>query len=397
MSDAPPYDGFSIPPGLAEDEIQFDLVWEGLDFGQEQQQPSRSSFSFAPQTSQLNAYSYAGHDLPSQLPFNYSVPFSATHQGDPRNGLPRIETKALGPPRLQIISDPSSSTTSAESMMPPTPYNSWGADNRLQVLVPPGTPSSPSGTVPYYAFSPINPKGLSPIPSPMSSHSPAAMGSSDEGSFYQAPDDDEEDAPQPMEHVVKWKAIRELAVIATGTNVYIPQSIYQPYTEADRVRYIEKADLKEPIIFQTAHPDQWGISLDDALKAKMKDLLNKDDSMFEDCGPSVSIRLQWPGYRAWTKQIPTMDFKSPKGPITRAKLAKNIANCVKRFIEEKEKERMEMEADRRWRVGTRYIRMEDLILVSLHHISKGSWQPQLRLRPPLRDIQLRRTLPPSSA
>jgi nitrogen fixation protein len=216
------------------------------------------------------------------------------------------------------------------------------------------------------------------------------MGSSDEGSLLQAFDDDEEDAPQPMEHVVKWKAIRDQAITVTGTTVYIPQSIYQPYTEADRVRYIEKADLKEPIIFKTTHPDQWGIPLDDALRAKMKNLLDKDDSMFENCGPSVSIRLQWPGYRAWTKQIPTMDFKSPKGPITRAKLAKNIANCVKRFIDEKEKERMEMEADRRWRVGTRYIRMEDLILVSLHHISKGSWQPQLRLRTPLNEIHTRR-------
>ncbi|KAG1869526.1 hypothetical protein F4604DRAFT_888023 [Suillus subluteus] len=229
-------------------------------------------------------------------------------------------------------------------------------------------------------------------------NSPAAMGSYDAGSWLQAfddDDDDDDDAPQPMEHIVKWKAIRDQAIVVTGTTVYIPQTIYQPYTEADRVRYIEKADLKEPIIFRTAHPDQWGIALEDALKTNMKDLLDKYDNMFENCGPSVSIRLQWPGYRAWTRQIPTMDFKSPKGPITRAKLAKNIANCVKRFIEEKEKERMEMEADRRWKVGTRYIRMEDLILVSLHHIAKGSWQPQLRLRTPLSEIQLRRLQAPA--
>jgi hypothetical protein len=106
-----------------------------------------------------------------------------------------------------------------------------------------------------------------------------------------------------------------------------------------------------------------------------------------------------------------MDFKSPKCPITKGKLAKNIANCVKRFIEvrskvdlrrvanishslkDKEKERMEMEADRKWKVGTRYIRMEDLMLVSLHHISKGSWQPQLRLRTSWNEIQQRRAQP----
>lgn len=41
---------------------------------------------------------------------------------------------------------------------------------------------------------------------------------------------------------------------------------------------------------------------------------------------------------------------------------------------------MDADADRRWRVGRKHIKMEELILVSLHHVSKGSWQPQLRLR-----------------
>lgn len=95
-----------------------------------------------------------------------------------------------------------------------------------------------------------------------------------------------------MIHILQWKSIREQAIIVTGTDIYIPQTIYQPYTEADRVRYIEKANLKAPIIFVTSHPDQWGIPLEDALRAKMKDLVGRDDHMFVDCGPSVSIRLQ---------------------------------------------------------------------------------------------------------
>ncbi|KAG1876555.1 hypothetical protein DFJ58DRAFT_179963 [Suillus subalutaceus] len=361
MTDAPPSNAF---PDLCspDDHSQSDIVRGNMSFEeQQQQQMSRASYSLTPQMNQMDTYDYAGPvELPGQLQFGFSVP--------------RIDTKALG------------------SMTPPTPSYSLVPDGRLRVHAPPGTPLS---NIQYHTFSPSNSKGLSPIPSPMSPNSPAVMGSSDEGSFLQAFDDDEDDAPQPMEHVVKWKAIRDQAIVATGTTVYIPQSIYQPYTEADRVRYIEKADLKEPIIFKTAHPGQWGIALEDACRAKMQDLLDKDDNMLEDCGPSVSIRLQWPGYRAWTKQIPTMDFKSPKGPITRAKLAKNIAHCVKRFIDEKENERMKMEADRRWRVGARHIRVEDLILVSLHHISKDSWQPQLRLRTPLSEIQLRRLQPPA--
>jgi hypothetical protein len=210
-------------------------------------------------------------------------------------------------------------------MMPQTPYNPWVGDGHLRVLAPPGTPISPS-IITYPTFSPsvrldepvtliidnrrvrirracpLFPPQCHPIrPLPWvalmkglccrlsTTTRSVALDSIDvhvKGKCIQ------EDAPQPMEHVVKWKAIRDQAITVTGTTVYIPQSIYQPYTEADRVRYIEKADLKEPIIFKTTHPDQWGIPLDDALRAKMKNLLDKDDSMFENCGPSVSIRLQ---------------------------------------------------------------------------------------------------------
>ncbi|EEB97984.1 hypothetical protein MPER_02592 [Moniliophthora perniciosa FA553] len=99
-------------------------------------------------------------------------------------------------------------------------------------------------------------------------------------------------------------------------------------------------------------------------------------------GPSVSIRLEWPGYRQWSRQIPTKDFKSPPGPITKAKLAKNVAKSVQRFISERQNEIVEEDTDRSWRVGgpeTPYIKLEDLVLVSMHNVYMGSWQPQLRL------------------
>jgi hypothetical protein len=41
---------------------------------------------------------------------------------------------------------------------------------------------------------------------------------------------------------------------------------------------------------------------------------------------------------------------------------------------------MEIGSDPQWRVGPNHITLDDLILVSLHHVSQGSWQPQLRLR-----------------
>lgn len=146
-----------------------------------------------------------------------------------------------------------------------------------------------------------------------------------------------------MPHILEWKRVLGLC----GTNDFVPQTVYQPYTEADRKRYIRDVELQETIFFQTEDSSELGVSLDDALRQKLRHLKGKDDRMFINCGPSVSIRiqacfehfpsslinvfLQWPGYPQWSKQIPTMDFKTPKGPITRAKLAKNIATCVRRF------------------------------------------------------------------
>ncbi|KIJ60484.1 hypothetical protein HYDPIDRAFT_98644 [Hydnomerulius pinastri MD-312] len=185
-----------------------------------------------------------------------------------------------------------------------------------------------------------------------------------------------------------WNMVAEQAVILTGTRTFVPQRVYQPYTKADRLRYVRDAQLKEPIFFYSSQPSEWGISLGDALKARLKQLKDKDEAVFIGCGPSVSIRLQWPGYRPWTKQIPTMDFKTPKRPITKAKLAKNIANCVRRFIEMTGKQAIDADVDRRWRVGKQNIEVEDLMLVSLHHVTAGSWQPQLRLRRPLPELAL---------
>ncbi|THU91517.1 hypothetical protein K435DRAFT_673954 [Dendrothele bispora CBS 962.96] len=167
---------------------------------------------------------------------------------------------------------------------------------------------------------------------------------------------------------------------------FIPQPMYKPHTNSDRRRYVEEVDLDYPIYFWSENPTECGISLSDALHSRVRRLTNRDETVFEGRGPSVSIRLEWPGYRQWSRQIPTRDFRSPPGPITKAKLAKNVAKCVQRFIQERHGHPLEDDSDARWRIGTgpglNHIRFEDLILVSIHHVSMGSWQPQLRLSRP---------------
>lgn len=92
----------------------------------------------------------------------------------------------------------------------------------------------------------------------------------------------------PMPHILEWKRVVELC----GTNDFVPQTVYQPYTEADRKRYIRDVELQETIFFHSENSSELGISLDDALKQRLRHLKDKDDCMFIGCGPSVSIRIQ---------------------------------------------------------------------------------------------------------
>lgn len=56
-----------------------------------------------------------------------------------------------------------------------------------------------------------------------------------------------------------------------------------------------------------------------------------------------------------------------------------MAKTINRFIMEMESQNQEDVNEARWRVGTRGIRLEDLALVGLEHVSMGSWQAHVRM------------------
>ncbi|KAF6761573.1 hypothetical protein DFP72DRAFT_625442 [Ephemerocybe angulata] len=195
--------------------------------------------------------------------------------------------------------------------------------------------------------------------------------------------------PSSSSSTKKYTYRQEYELFVSATNLpavnagpFVPQTIYKPHTNSDRKRYVEEVALEGPLYFAMQGPSEYGIPLSDALHSRVKRLVDREKPVFEGRGPSVSIRLEWPGYRQWTRQIPTKDFRSPPGPITMAKLAKNIAKCVQRFIDENKDRNLEEHAQRRWKVGNRphELKLDDLVLVSLHHVSLGSWQPHIRLR-----------------
>ncbi|KAG2042453.1 hypothetical protein BDR03DRAFT_559114 [Suillus americanus] len=162
--------------------------------------------------------------------------------------------------------------------------------------------------------------------------------------------------------------------------ICVPQRVYQPRGETEREKYVHKANLSLPILFFVEKPSELGISLKDVLQKKLRRLSDRDDLVFEGGGQSISVRIEWPGYPSWNRQLPTRDYRKTRGPITKAKLAKHLATCISKFIQEMETRRMEADSDSMWRISPRHIKFEDLILVSLDHVSQGSWQPRLHLR-----------------
>lgn len=81
------------------------------------------------------------------------------------------------------------------------------------------------------------------------------------------------------------------AIVVTGSNKFVPQKLYRPFTEADKERYLERVSLSPPIIFETKEPLEWGISLEDVRSGKTQRLVDKNVPVLQDCGPSVSIRI----------------------------------------------------------------------------------------------------------
>ncbi|KAI0766565.1 hypothetical protein BD413DRAFT_480787 [Trametes elegans] len=247
--------------------------------------------------------------------------------------------------------------------MPPTPSTYIQSSPVSDVSIPPITPSSPyGGGLPF--GTPYIKQGSS---SPLSQ-----MGLTITPNFVYNPQQERDDAPNKVLNLA----------FAQGHPLggeLVPQVDYKPNTQSDRRRYVEQVTLEDPIMFWM-QGGVLGIPLRDAIDSRFMRLVDRDDAMFEGRGPSVSIRLNWPGYLHYTRQIPTRDFRSPPHPITRAKLAKSVAKVIDRFIHKSEGQPLEDPGQARWRVGGAHgIGLEDLVLIGLQHVSMGSWQAHLRV------------------
>ncbi|GJE86966.1 hypothetical protein PsYK624_030490 [Phanerochaete sordida] len=107
-------------------------------------------------------------------------------------------------------------------------------------------------------------------------------------------------------------------------------------------------------------------------------------------GQKIQLRLEWPGYSSQYTSLNFRDFKKKSGPVAWEKFFERVTGAIRKMMQELEELKFNPEWSA-WRVGKGYISPEDVVLLSIEHRSKGSWQPELYVRsrrdvhhPPLR-------------
>jgi hypothetical protein len=85
--------------------------------------------------------------------------------------------------------------------------------------------------------------------------------------------------------------VLDLASQFPGADLLIPQTIYRPSTQSDIRRYVHEVTLDDPIMFYMQDPEGCGINCRDAVNSKFSRLVGRDELMFQNRGPSVSVRI----------------------------------------------------------------------------------------------------------
>ncbi|KAL1943096.1 hypothetical protein VTO73DRAFT_4767 [Trametes versicolor] len=322
----------------------------------------------APASSSIT-FDRTGHPLHDSY-YDTAPSFGNPHaHAQAHKAVPRIhvETEFSSGAMSMSSIDTSSFDRSPTSLMPTPTYSHSSPSSSLQLA----TPQTPFNIFPHTP-SIRSASGSPHYPQPELTIQPGAL------------EQDNAESAAQGEHKQEYQHVLVIAqrFSPSWAGDLVPQPTYRPHTQSDRRRYVEQVDLEAPILFFSR--DTMGIPLADAISSRFMHLQGRDDPMFKERGPSVSIRLNWPGYAPWSRQIPTRDFRSPPHPVTRAKLARNVAKTIKRFIEEMNGRRMEDSSQARWRVGAHHIKLDDLMLVGLQHVSMGSWQAHVRLVHPRR-------------
>jgi len=168
--------------------------------------------------------------------------------------------------------------------------------------------------------------------------------------------------------------IIDRGLMSYGTMV--PQGFWVPHTNTDRRQHVAEAELQMPIFFEDTN-GRLGITLEAAASGRCHGLLNAQ--CFAPLGnkSTTHIRILWPGYVEFKRQVQIRDETSVRNPITIFRFAYHIGRSVDAFFRARQPDAGY--SDPRWRIGEGGISPREIIIIGAIHVSIGGWQPILQL------------------
>ncbi|KAI0305844.1 hypothetical protein B0F90DRAFT_930161 [Multifurca ochricompacta] len=140
-------------------------------------------------------------------------------------------------------------------------------------------------------------------------------------------------------------------------------------------RYVEQAHLRMPVFFVQSD-GMVGLPLSRAVIGDTASLRHADKAAPLGGGHSTQIRIAWPGYDSWERQIQIRDQTRSRNEITLERFAKLVAGVVDRFLSHST---TAITRNPSWRVGPGGIMRNNVVVVGTVQVSAGGWMPILQI------------------
>jgi len=114
----------------------------------------------------------------------------------------------------------------------------------------------------------------------------------------------------------------------------VPQTLWIPHNRNDFRQHVEEADLQMPIFFIHENGDL-GLSLEDAVNGRHSTTgaLRDARAQAQLGGKTTThIRISWPGYEDFKRQVQTRDETPAHNQITVGKFAQHVGRSVDAFL-----------------------------------------------------------------
>ncbi|KAI0721608.1 hypothetical protein C8T65DRAFT_735129 [Cerioporus squamosus] len=131
--------------------------------------------------------------------------------------------------------------------------------------------------------------------------------------------------------------------------------------------------LQDTIDFERASSNGFGINLGEAYGGITVALVSRDLPAFnvESMGVNskITLRIQVIGLAPYMRQVPAIRSNRTADPISLGKLAITIAQEMQKYIA----------TSGPIHYGGRTLELHNMVLTKLYHVSRGSWQPEIKV------------------